>query len=299
TDTIVVLNLSDRATVLEVPTEEITPYPDQEIKSISFNNSDDDLFLVVSRKASRVWDLKTGEILASINHEKYEDKIITGKISPDGKWIASGSDSIKDRTRVGPGGSSPVLVNANLRIININNGNVYKKFDHKNHVSFMKFSPDGRYLLSVYNQPTWPTGSGPPKTISFIRVYDTSNWKERFTNEYSQVIKSANFSPDSNLIALSLSDSQTYSRGDKEGWNTAVINTKKGKEIISIDHPNDVIDSIISPDMKSIGIATSGGVFSIYNLSTGEKYGEINHKHSIDSFDISPDSKWVAVGGLD
>ncbi len=106
------------------------PSPDEEYLVVGFGedldklkgNPKDDMYL-------KVWELKTGDVIHTFKGTLYGPSVV--KFSPDGKYLVSGWDTGK-------------LISWDI----LNGKCVLNTEDHKDHISSLSFSKDGKILAS-------------------------------------------------------------------------------------------------------------------------------------------------------
>ncbi len=174
------------------------------------------------------------EIPATIRSVKvHNDSITSISISPDGKYIVSGS---KDKK---------------IQLWETSTGKGIKTFRGKWYnppVTSVSFSPDGMYIVSGDESGT-------------VALWDVNTGKEIKTFKGRGFIKSVRFSHDGMYIAALNSD------GTIKLWD---VNT--GKEIKTFGENNDFITSIsFSPDGMYIVSGGIDGTIEIWEINTGKK----------------------------
>ena len=149
-----------------------------------------------------------------------------------------------------------------------------------------QFSPDGNRLVMVFPSPGLYTDAT-------LRVYDLTNG--RIVNEYTAVdkrISDVAISPDGELIAL-----DTNSSGLGHTTTVEVLSASTCRKVFSWEGVDYVFDMGFSADNKRL-FTTSliDGDVQVYDMSNGQVSHSFETKASVYDADISPDSRYLAVG---
>jgi len=197
-----------------------------------------------------------------------ERYIFSADISVDGNWVAEGNEqgvililNRKTRTR------SAVLLGHS-----------------KNGISAMRFSPDGRYLVSVeYDGRTlrWDATrlTEPPEGFDLL--------PPTAARDFSRI----GFSPDGSLLAS----------GDGfEG--ISILNVETGEELRHIEraHGGIVWGVAFSPNGRWLASCGTDNIVRLWNAETGELLRTLTgHSARVNDVAFSPDGRMVASCGLD
>ncbi|KZO92972.1 hypothetical protein CALVIDRAFT_285545 [Calocera viscosa TUFC12733] len=186
-------------------------------------------------------------------------------VSPDGRWIASGSE---DQT---------------IRIWDIETGAAIGEplVGHEDWVMTVAFSPDGMRVAS---------GSG-DKTIRMWDVETGTAIGEPLAGHDDRVLSVA-FSPDGKRIASGSAD-EAIRMWDAE--TLAAIGEP-------LEGHNDCVNSVaFSPDGKRIASGSLDKTIRMWDVETGAAIGEPleGHNDYVNSVAFSPDGKRIASGSLD
>ena len=201
--------------------------------------------------------------------------IFSVAVSPDGKYLASGS---RDRS---------------VKIWNAKSGQCNQTFcEHSDDVWSICWSPDGNYLASGSDDKT-------------IKIWDAKSGKCIRTLEgHSNIVRSVSWSPDGNYLA---SGSYKYDFLSKDGelflWHPNIgelIRTLKG-------HSHEVHSVCWSPDGKYLasgsykkGFSYKDGELFLWHPNTEELIRTLKgHSHEVHSVCWSPDGKYLASGSRD
>src|SRR5262249_2586556 len=116
-----------------------------------FFSRDRKTVLSATEKALSVWDVASGQCLKTLKDTDPKSKtshiILGSAVSPDGKYAVIRSLVPTDT------GSKSVL-----KLWDVTTGKIVRRLsDHKDQVSCVAFSPDGRFVLS-YSNPDWAEG---------------------------------------------------------------------------------------------------------------------------------------------
>ncbi|KAK4652844.1 HNWD NOD-like receptor pc4 [Podospora pseudocomata] len=182
-------------------------------------------------------------------------------ISPDSKWVATGS---RDNT---------------IKIWDTATGSCTQTLKgHRDWVTSVAISPDSKWVAS---------GS----LDSTIKIWDTATGSCTQTLKgHRHIVTSVAISPDSKWVASGSRD-QTI-----KIWDTATgscTQTLKG-------HGHIVTSVAISPDSKRVASGSYDNTIKIWDPATGSCTQTLKgHGDWVTSVAISPDSKWVASGSRD
>jgi len=129
--------------------------PDETVYATFFSPDNKFIAFFGDDNLIKLLDIVSGEVIAILNERDFRE-IVNLAFSPDGQLLASAG-------------------NNSITLWNINEKKVAKKFySHDNHVYFISFSPDGKYLVSLSKDRTaklWDVKTG--KLIStFIGFFD-------------------------------------------------------------------------------------------------------------------------------
>ncbi len=204
----------------------------------------------------------------------HEGGVRTLAVSPDGKYIATGT--------IGHDNS--------VYIWNIQTGKELARMPLTNSVDSVKFSLDSRYLVSAGEDNT-------------VRVWNVPTGTELFHFSKVGTIVSASFSPDGKYIAAgSISDGAVHI------WNAVNGN------VVTTIYPGGITISSVaqiyfiafSPDGRYI---LSGGyspyqysnqsLLGLWDVISGNEIVQFEYSGAVSSGAFSPDGKYVVTGGMD
>ena len=187
----------------------------------------------------------------------HSDSVYSVAWSPDGKYIASGSN---DNT---------------VKIWDVASGKEIRTlFGHSSYVKSVAWSPDGKHIASGSYDHT-------------AKIWDAASGKEVRTLDHSSYVKSVAWSPDGKYIASGSWD------GSVKIWDAA---SGKEPRVLS-GHYNDVTSVAWSPDGKYIVSSSFLTVKIWDAASGKELRALSGHSASVTSVSWSPDSKHIASGG--
>jgi WD40 repeat protein len=207
------------------------------------------------------WNVKTQQEVFSTSSPF---GVMSVAISPDGKLMASGSNSDGGR----------------IYLWNVETGdNTTTFYGHKKTVTSLAFSPDGTLLASASQDATarlWDVKTGASKAV--LRGSD-------YTHEVSSVV----FSPDGSLLAVASSVIQI--------WDVKTI-----KVIATFQGDNDYIPNSLAfnPDGSLLAAGAWAGTVWLWNIKTGQPVvGLKGHTSKVTDVAFSPDGTLLASASFD
>ena len=254
------------------------------IKSIAFSADSKTLVSGDWHETIRLWDTATGKLKSVLNW-KHGTATHTLAFSPNGRFIASGHyDGVKlwDNT-VKPKQQTDDAIGDYQHTLGID--------EHKDYVSELAFSPDGKTLLTGSKDGT-------------IHAWDTATGNHRFTcTGHFEGIRGLVFSLDGHTLTNLNQPFNPPGIVQRHQWNT---NTG---QLLSTDFLTDSRDSkpmAISLDGKTVALHSSGGRCSLWDLTTAPP--QVLDRFSLEEFPkdglnvkmaFSIDGRMLATGGED
>ena len=254
------------------------------IKSIAFSADSKMLVSGDEHETIRLWDTATGKLKATLNWRRGTATYALA-FSPSGRFIASGHrDGVKlwDNTVKAKPQTDDAIGNYQ-HILEID--------EHKDYVSKLAFSPDGRTLLTGSKDGT-------------IQAWDTATGSHRFTcTGHFEGVRVLEFSLDGNTLTNLNQPFNPPGIVQRHQWNT---NTG---QLLSTDFLTDSQGSTpiaISSDGKTVAAHSSGGKCSLWDLTTA--LPQVIDRFSLEGFPrdglnvkmaFSVDGEMLATGGED
>ena len=254
------------------------------IKSIAFSADSKTLVSGDEYETIRLWDTATGKLKATLNW-RLGTSTYALAFSPSGRFIASGHrDGVKlwDNT-VNPKQQTDDAIGDYQHTLEFR--------EHKDYVSKLAFSPDGKTLLTGSKDGT-------------IQAWDTATGNHRFTcTGHFEGIRGLVFSLDGNTLTNLNQPFNPSGIVQRHQWNT---NTG---QLLSTDFLTDSrgpTPMAISLDGKTVAAHSSGGRCSLWDLTTTPP--QFIDQFSLEEFPrdgldvkmaFSVDGRMLATGGED
>jgi len=205
------------------------------------------------------------ELATLRGHEKSVNSVT---FSPDGKFLASGSD---DKTvKVWEVGSWREV--ATLR-------------GHEKWVNSVAFSPDGKFLASGSSDDT-------------VKVWEVGSWREVATlRGHKGFVFSVAFSPDGKFLASGSSDDTV------KVWEVVNIwKVRKWQKVANLRHERSVTSVTFSPDGVLLVSGSFDGTMKFWKVWSWQELVPFNvrwHEDDVRCVTFSPDWKFLASGSAD
>jgi hypothetical protein len=237
---------------------------------------------------------------------KHGAPISSVAFSPDGKFLASGSD---DNT---------------VKVWEVGSWREVITLRHGDRVRSVSFSPDGKFLASGSKDNTvkvWEVGSWREVTtlrhgdwvdsVTFspdgkflascssgdhtVKVWMVGNWRQVATLRHPSWVFSVSFSPDNKFLAS----------GSEEGFGIVKVwEVGSWKEVVTLKCDSWVISVAFSPDGKFLAegsgnefVGTKTGM--VWEVGSWRQVATLKHEGGVTSVTFSPDSKFLASGSAD
>lgn len=304
--------LAEKAVILDTPT--FTPlanisFPAVKFPDISFTRQG--VFVVryyedqneESPHTVRFWSLPDGNPLLTLEEqERYStpaypgiqqtqpyDRIMSEDISPDGQWVATGSQNGKVKLWDAKTGKFEkeldVLSWTSHSLIANPNGDLSSEIN--SYVNPLAFSSDGSTLVAAENLTTLGQSGQ-------IHVYQMPDGKEKAVFK-GEAVGSDNigmaFSPDSSKIVF----------GGFTDGSAEVYNVLDGRLVLRLTgHTGLVNQARFSMDGKWIATSSDDHTINLWEANNGKLVRILNgHTARVNQIAFSPDSKWLVSGADD
>lgn len=249
----------------------------------------------------------TGQEISKVN---FDTQIYEIKFSPNKEWVALPS----------------AFQDGIIHIWNFTTGDEVTNMVHQGGVGGIAFNPDGQSLISVGGGGfhIWELPSGKEKL-----------YKEFETTGFPDTLGEVVFSPDGNLVAVTLGYSirilnantgeeiaklssglATDPTFNLEGNLVAsgelyigsrpcpecfakVWDVTTGKEIANLSHNGRVVQVQFSPNGKWLLTASQDGIARMWDFSTGQEVSRMTHNNQVEAISFSRDGSLVISGSLD
>lgn len=209
----------------------------------------------------RLWDLEKGDEIRQFTG--YPGWVTQVDFSPDGRWLVSGGDDLT------------------IRFWDVEKGDEVKRFYTPNGLYSVRYSPDGKYVLTS-GQPDmllWDAQFDAEPRV--IHVVDPTGgggpWRVKYSADNKYLLTAG---PDTAQI-----------------WDAATLT-----KLYTLEPKTSIRDAALSPDGKYLFASTNAPDTNayLYEVATGKTIRTfVGHTAEINEVDYSPDGKYVSTGGFD
>jgi WD40 repeat protein len=255
-------------------------------------------------------DPRSGGLVAV--NRGHTDGVAALTISPDGRWLASGSEDRTARvwdvwkfwhetpevTSIAyvPDGKTMALARGReVRLINAGSRAVTATFAHEQRVQAVATSPDGRWLAACEGEiPSDRSNPNPPPGIVVIRTLPDGR-VHGVLRGYQGGVFALAFAPDSRHLASGGSDQQVR-----------IWDVERCQEVKTLKGFSDPVRALaFTPDGKRL--AAGGGQrwrtisshVRIWNVDNGQIVASLAHHDPVYAIAFSGDGQTLATGGLE
>jgi WD40 repeat protein len=290
------------------PASEGLTYPDWNSTAMSFSQDENIIAVgyqtIENRAAILIVDTQTGEILEGPLPMDEQDRRITHlAFHPDGSILVIGNNRL-----LSDGSTGKRIRKWDRNAGDWHHFGVAKEKEYK-----LQYSPDGEHLAVMYN--TFVSGGlptinlvpanagsvftpdsqhlvsgGPNGTLYVWSLEGRAGVLQRQLQNNQNCTQTA-FSPDGRFLV-----GECFHRG-MILWEVSTGEEIACNEII-VDQKNSAQSIAFSPDGERIATGYDWGLVALWDASTLELIGELNHENTmtVTSLAFSPDSRWLAAG---
>ncbi len=149
------------------------------------------------------------------------------------------------------------------------------------------FNSDGKYIITISDKPYFE---------SKVQIYDRLTGNIIFQKDNKSSTYSAEMSSDNKYIAVGSRDRTAN-----------IFEMSSGKEILVIQHTDDIRSTQFSPDNQFVLTGSFDGTSKLFDIATGKKIFEIQSANknknrlssNITSAKFSPDGKFIIISDSD
>jgi WD40 repeat protein len=267
-------------------------------------------------KIARVWNMQTADEILLLTNSASINAV---GFSPDGSYILmGGADGTVQLWDIHPRPALPIVGDGpdhmglsavvyspdrkflatgganGLQVWEVSTGRLERTFRDSGFIKYgVKFSPDGRYLLSG----DWTSGV-------------TSLWEVRTgekLQEFMSSIYSGGFAISISLSDVAFSPDGRFIAASPEGYYVRVWDkqsTNLPNLLLIVDPrpgiaPSEIVRLAFSPDGKHVMSASAAGEVKLSATQTGTLVKKLTGKTGLNGAAFSPDGRYIATAGVD
>lgn len=220
------------------------------IFSVIYSNNGNQLISCSQDETVRLWDIQSGKQILSIKPN--EAWVYVAAMSPDNQVLAVGT-------------------HPSITLWNAKDGSALRKLSgHKNRVTALAFSKDGKFLLSASADST-------------VKIWDLSKGEEIDTRAgHHDKVTSLALSPDEQFVVSGSED------------NTVRLWKQNGEEQILKEHSSAISSVRYLPDGKHLLSSSLDATLRLWDLAEGSSMELTSHLRAISGAELSSGGRWVA-----
>lgn len=237
-----------------------------EVRDLAFGPDGRRLATASLDGTARVWEMEDGRELGRINHGA---PVFAVAFSPDGRRVASAGE---DRT---------------TRVWDVTTGNEVARVVHEELPKWREF-----FRLSFSPDGTWVASPGAEKTA---RVWEAATGQEVACRRYEHSVIDMGFSPDGARLVTATAKGlgeHDPAPGIVEVWEVETQRVVVKKEV---DRPARVV--AFGPDGDWLAAGQDDGVIRLWNATTGDELGRLEHPGSVNDLSFDADGRRIASTG--
>ncbi len=217
------------------------------------------------RKKVKEEDIKNDRVRTLESHSA---AVTSVSFSPDGQWIASGSEDETVKVWSVESGEFKTLDNA------------WEEDDDDHVVTSVSFSPDGQWIASGSEDNT-------------VKVWSVESGRlHKILRDHSEEVLSVSFSPDGRKI---VSGSGGLGDNTVKVWSVDEWGLEK-----TLEGHSDFVSSVsFSPDGQWIASGSEDKTVKVWSVETGRLQKTMYHSDFVSSVSFSPDGQLIASGSND
>ncbi|PZV15225.1 MAG: hypothetical protein DCF22_07605 [Leptolyngbya sp.] len=195
----------------------------------------------------QIWSVESGKLLQTL--ETGQREITHLALSPNGKWLAAGSDSAQ---RIPQG-------HRTIRIWQLSSGKLYRKFSQTAVIHSVTFSSDGQFLA---------VASGTTAT-----VWQMQTGRQKYQLAHATPVNQAVFSPDGTMLATAAEDGTRL--WQVMGKPRQTLTSPLPDKTSYLPQPASTLQVAFSPNGQTLASVKTNGQVQVWGLQAGQAQGSV------------------------